>query len=627
MNGRNSNNSNHKSLAGNQHVIKSEDQSRSGAVRERSVKAQFGRVGFRRRVRMMSYEAYNNSDEDSLHSDYLSKGGGDGGRTMSYHLYAGSGVGRDLSSDVLYRDLLPQEDLPELEDMPLMCPEEERIETVNRRKAPVDLQSSYDWTPVLNAGVVSAAPVTCFRHVPGYDIWSKVVVNMKVEVENTDCESGHQAAVGSVPHAFWVATVLQIQGYKALLRYEGFDDDASHDFWVNLCSSEVHNVGWCATRGKPLIPPKSIEGKYSDWKSFLMQRLYNARTLSSSFYNRLSESLKSRFRVGLQLEIVDKEMISQVRLATVDGVVGKRLHVRYNDNGDGFFCHEDSALIHHVGWATMVGHKIKAPADYLSKMVSLENGGKIEYDEDDATVDLFKMNFTYDEYRLEASGTRRTMFRRGMKLEAIDPLNPSSICVASVMSVLKYGYLMIRIDVYEPLVYGDDWFCYHETSPYIFPVGFCAENDLDLTPPKGYDAHSFNWDGYLNSTRSVAATPNMFKRDVPRHNFQLGMKIECADLMDPKLVCVATVSRIVGRLMRINFDGWEDVYDQWLDIESPDMYPVGWCFLVKHRLEGPKVAEKPGKAPVLKGKARNRKKLGKGEGKGECGCGGVRMVN
>lgn len=37
------------------------------------------------------------------------------------------------------------------------------------------------------------------------------------------------------------------------------------------------------------------------------------------------------------------------------------------------------------------------------------------------------------------------------------------------------------------------------------------------------------------------------------------MKIECADLMDPKLVCVATVSKIVGRLMRINFDGWEDV--------------------------------------------------------------------
>ena len=47
--------------------------------------------------------------------------------------------------------------------------------------------------------------------------------------------------------------------------------------------------------------------------------------------------------------------------------------------------------------------------------------------------------------------------------------------------------------------------------------------------------------------------------------------------------------------------------DQWLDVESPDMYPVGWCFLVKHRLEAPKVAEKP--QPAKGPKKRGRKKL------------------
>ena len=67
------------------------------------------------------------------------------------------------------------------------------------------------------------------------------------------------------------------------------------------------------------------------------------------------------------------------------------------------------------------------------------------------------------------------------------------------------------------------------------------------------------------------------------------MKIECADLMDPRLVCVATVSRVVGRLLKIHFDGWEDEYDQWLDCESPDIYPVGWCVTVGHKLEGPRL--------------------------------------
>jgi hypothetical protein len=140
---------------------------------------------------------------------------------------------------------------------------------------------------------------------------------------------------------------------------------------VNLCSSEVHPVGWCATRGKPLIPPKSIEKKYSDWKDFLVKRLSGARTLPSTFYNKISDSFKSRFRCGLQLEVVDKNRISQVRVATVNKIVGKRLYVRYfnsppDDNG--FWCHEDSPLIHPVGWATTVGHILEAPPEYDERM-------------------------------------------------------------------------------------------------------------------------------------------------------------------------------------------------------------------------------------------------------------------
>lgn len=60
-----------------------------------------------------------------------------------------------------------------------------------------------------------------------------------------------------------------------------------------------------------------------------------------------------------------------------------------------------------------------------------------------------------------------------MKLEAIDPLNLSSICVATVMDVLNYGYIMIRIDRYDTDMTGADWFCYHVKSPCIFPLGFC----------------------------------------------------------------------------------------------------------------------------------------------------------
>ena len=83
------------------------------------------------------------------------------------------------------------------------------------------------------------------------DCWQNIIVGMKVEVENRDTDHS-----GVFSNSFWVASVLRISGYYAHLRYEGFGQDGTKDFWMSLCSDRVHPVGWCATKGKPLIPPK-----------------------------------------------------------------------------------------------------------------------------------------------------------------------------------------------------------------------------------------------------------------------------------------------------------------------------------------------------------------------------------
>lgn len=49
---------------------------------------------------------------------------------------------------------------------------------------------------------------------------------------------------------------------------------------------------------------------------------------------------------------------------------------------------------------------------------------------------------------------------------------------------------------------------------------------------------------------------------------------------------------MVGRLLKIHFDGWENEYDQWVDCESPDFYPVGWCEVMNYDLEGPRIKGK-----------------------------------
>lgn len=65
------------------------------------------------------------------------------------------------------------------------------------------------------------------------------------------------------------------------------------------------------------------------------------------------------------------------------------------------------------------------------------------------------------------------------------------------------------------------------------------------------------------------------------------MKLESVDLMEPGMVCVATVKQVAGRLIKLTFDGWDQNYDQWVDFESCDLFPVGWCELVGYPLQEP----------------------------------------
>ncbi|XP_060603934.1 MBT domain-containing protein 1-like isoform X1 [Ruditapes philippinarum] len=450
---------------------------------------------------------------------------------------------------------------------------------------------SFDWGSYILGSHAEGAPVSCFKHVPMTDCWDNITVGMKVEVQNFDCDL--QSMV------YWIATVIKLAGYKALLRYEGFSGDGHKDFWINLCHKEVHPVGWCATSGKPLVPPKTIQHKYSDWKDYLVKRLTGSRTLPSNFFSKVQEGINNhKFHKDMHVEVVNRMCVSAMRVATVEEVIGGRLRLRYADSKeeDEFWCHMRSALIHQVGWSQQVGHKLHCSAEYRNQCLSKVAMQK--YDVNDATPDMFP--------RLKRPPADGYAFQVGQKLEAIDPLNLSAVCVATVMKVLKNNYLMIGIDG-SIAQNGTDWFCYHATSPCIFPVGFCEVNGLQLTPPRGYKT-PFRWFDYLKQTRSTAAPVKLFDKEIPKHGFKSGMKLEAVDLMEPRLICVATIAKVVGRLLRIHFDGWESEYDQWVDCESPDLYPIGWCEVMNYPVEGPRLkTEVPNAPQVNPGSAKKRK--------------------
>uniref|UniRef100_A0A2K5PXD0 Mbt domain containing 1 n=1 Tax=Cebus imitator TaxID=2715852 RepID=A0A2K5PXD0_CEBIM len=271
----------------------------------------------------------------------------------------------------------------------------------------------FSWGNYINSNSFIAAPVTCFKHAPMGTCWGDISENVRVEVPNTDC---------SLPtKVFWIAGIVKLAGYNALLRYEGFENDSALDFWCNICGSDIHPVGWCAASGKPLVPPRTIQHKYTNWKAFLVKRLTGAKTLPPDFSQKVSESMQYPFKPCMRVEVVDKRHLCRTRVAVVESVIGGRLRLVYEeseDRTDDFWCHMHSPLIHHIGWSRSIGHRFKR-----SDITKKQDGHF------DTPPHLFAKVKEVDQ-----SGE---WFKEGMKLEAIDPLNLSTICVATIRKVTQ----------------------------------------------------------------------------------------------------------------------------------------------------------------------------------------------
>ena len=66
-----------------------------------------------------------------------------------------------------------------------------------------------------------------------------------------------------------------------------------------------------------------------------------------------------------------------------------------------------------------------------------------------------------------------------MKFEAIDPFNPSHVCVVTVIKVLKFNYFVLGVDSLAT------YFVCHANSINVFPCGWAKAHDLQLHPPRG----------------------------------------------------------------------------------------------------------------------------------------------
>ncbi|CAH8868409.1 unnamed protein product [Trichobilharzia szidati] len=116
---------------------------------------------------------------------------------------------------------------------------------------------------------------------------------------------------------------------------------------------------------------------------------------------------------------------------------------------------------------------------------------------------------------------------------------------------------------------------------------------------------SFEWISYLKEVDADPVQSSVFfhvpfevqipspsilpaQHAIPDGNFEPGQYLEGIDPHNESLICVLCVAELVGRRVKLHFVGYPEKYDFWTTVDSPFLFPVGWCAHNSRQLQPPK---------------------------------------
>uniref|UniRef100_A0ABI7ZA35 SAM domain-containing protein n=2 Tax=Felidae TaxID=9681 RepID=A0ABI7ZA35_FELCA len=236
----------------------------------------------------------------------------------------------------------------------------------------------------------------------------------------------------------------------------------------------------------------------------------------------------------------------------------------------------------------------------LRKVIDWNDVRKHKYGHLSESASQYQGHFTWDKYLKETCSVPAPVhcfkqsytppsneFKISMKLEAQDPRNTTSTCIATVVG-LTGARLRLRLDGSDNK--NDFWRLVDSSE--IQPIGNCEKNGGMLQPPLGFRLNASSWPMFLLKTLNGAemAPIRIFHKEPPSpsHNFfKMGMKLEAVDRKNPHFICPATIGEVRGSEVLVTFDGWRGAFDYWCRFDSRDIFPVGWCSLTGDNLQPP----------------------------------------
>ncbi|XP_040546017.1 polycomb protein SCMH1 isoform X3 [Gallus gallus] len=234
------------------------------------------------------------------------------------------------------------------------------------------------------------------------------------------------------------------------------------------------------------------------------------------------------------------------------------------------------------------------------KAIDWKDGKKHKYGRPPESPSQYQGHFTWEKYLKETCAVPApphcfkqsytppaNEFKINMKLEAQDPRNTTSTCIATVVG-LTGARLRLRLDGSDNK--NDFWRLVDSAE--IQPIGNCEKNGGMLQPPLGFRLNASSWPMFLLKTLNGAemAPIRIFHKEPPspsQNFFKTGMKLEAVDRKNPHFICPATIGEVRGSEVLITFDGWRGAFDYWCRYDSRDIFPVGWCSLTGDNLQPP----------------------------------------
>ncbi|XP_030320242.1 polycomb protein SCMH1 isoform X1 [Calypte anna] len=234
------------------------------------------------------------------------------------------------------------------------------------------------------------------------------------------------------------------------------------------------------------------------------------------------------------------------------------------------------------------------------KAIDWKDGKKHKYGRPAESPSQYQGHFTWEKYLKETCAIPAPAhcfkqsytppaneFKISMKLEAHDPRNTTSTCIATVVG-LTGARLRLRLDGSDNK--NDFWRLVDSAE--IQPIGNCEKNGGMLQPPLGFRLNASSWPMFLLKTLNGAemAPVRIFHKEPPspsQNFFKTGMKLEAVDRKNPHFICPATIGEVRGSEVLITFDGWRGAFDYWCRYDSRDIFPVGWCSLTGDNLQPP----------------------------------------